>query len=111
MSVRQEIFARNVARLIQFIFESGYTCTLGEAYRTKEQAEIYAKEGKGLATSLHCKRLAIDINLFKDGVYLTRTEDYEWLGDYWRALHPDNRWGGVGNDGNHFSMSDDEKKW
>lgn len=100
----QEIFARNVAKLIEFIFDSGYTCTLGEAFRTKEQALIYAEKGIGSATSLHCKRLAIDLNIFKDGEYLTKSEDYEFAGIFWMALHEDNTWGGAGADGNHFSM-------
>jgi hypothetical protein len=101
---RQEIFAKNVGLLIGFIFAQGYTCTLGEAYRTKEQAEWYAKEGKGVNNSKHCRRLAIDLNLFQHGCYLTSSTDYEFAGQYWYTLHPDNTWGGAGNDGNHFSM-------
>jgi hypothetical protein len=73
--------------------------------RTKEQAAWYAARGMGVNNSLHCYRLAIDINLFKLGKYLTRTEDYEWLGRYWESLDEDNKWGGNGNDGNHFAMS------
>lgn len=106
---RQHIFTRNVAKLIQFIFESGYFCTLGEAYRTPEQAEIYAKQGKGIKNSLHCQRLAIDINLFdaKDN-YLTETEDYRFFGEYWEQLAEGNRWGGRFKDradGNHFESN------
>lgn len=108
---RQEIFAQNTAKLIQFIFENGRTCTLGEAFRTKEQAQIYYKAGKGSANSLHCVRLAIDLNIFKDGVYLTSTSDYTFAGEYWYSLHPENTWGGAGNDGNHFSMSNIGGKW
>lgn len=107
---RQETFALNVALLIHYIFEQGYTCTLGEAFRTKEQAEIYAKNGKGVINSLHCKRLAIDLNLFKDGVYQDKSEQYDFAADYWLTLHPDNKAGVVGGDGNHFSMSEESNK-
>lgn len=107
LSERQMIFAKNVGLLIGFIFSTpGYGCTLGEAYRTKEQAEWNAQKGTGVKNSLHCKRLAIDLNLFKDGIYQNKSEAYEKFADYWVSLHPDNKWGGVGADGNHFSMSD-----
>lgn len=94
LSERQMFFARNVARLILFITESNYGCTFGEAYRTPEQAELNAKKGIGIKNSLHCKRLAIDINLFKEGVYLTSGEHYKQFGEYWASLHPANRYGG-----------------
>jgi hypothetical protein len=111
MRQKQEIFAANVAKLINFIIAHGYTLTLGETYRTKEQAEIYAKQGIGSANSLHCKRLAIDLNIFKDGVLLTKSDDYEFAGEYWYSIHNDNRWGGAGGDGNHFSMTDTGNNW
>ena len=111
MSKQQEIFALNVSKLIQYVFDKGYTCTLGEVLRTKEQAKWYAEQGIGSTTSLHCERMAIDIMLFKNGFWLTQTKDYKWLGDYWLTLHPMNRWGGVEGDGNHFSMSTNGKNW
>lgn len=101
---RQEIFARNVSRLIERAFDLDYTATLGEAYRTKEQAEWYAERGIGIKNSLHCDRLAIDLNLFRGGVYLQFDRDYKPLGDFWEMLHPDNKWGGWFSDGNHFEM-------
>lgn len=106
---RQFIFTKNVMHLLGFAFLHDYKVTLGEIYRTKEQAEIYAKEGKGILQSLHCKKLALDLNLFTyDGVYITDSESYEKLGTYWESLHPDNRWGGKFShkDGNHFEMKD-----
>jgi hypothetical protein len=109
LSVNQKLFARNVGKLIDFIYSSDYSCTLGEAFRTPEQAKIYAAEGKGIVDSQHCKRLAIDINLFLPmGVYLENTKDYEPIGKYWESLHPLNRWGGrfPKADGNHMEMKD-----
>ena len=91
----QARFAHDVSKLINYIFDQGYFVTLGEAFRTKEQAEIYAKEGKGIKDSLHCERLAIDLNLFTpDGKYLTTNNDYAFLGQFWESLDKKNRWGG-----------------
>jgi len=101
---RQQNFAGNVAKLLYYIYNKGYTVTLGEALRTQEMAEIYAKRGTGIKNSQHCKKLAIDLNLFKDGVFLTSSEAHRPFGDYWETLNPDNRWGGMWNDGNHYEM-------
>lgn len=107
----QKIFAINAARLILFIYESGYTCTLGEAYRTKEQAELYAQQGKGIRNSAHCNRMAIDLNLFSPSdKYCTNQKDYEQFGIYWEQLYDGNRWGGRFQrmDSGHFEMKDEE---
>lgn len=108
----QVAFTLDVARLIQFIYAQGYEVTLGEAYRTQEQAELYAQRGIGIKDSLHCKRLAIDLQLFRDGRYLIDSKDYYFAGLYWESLSPYNRWGGffVKNklpapDGNHFQRN------
>lgn len=109
LSQKQIIFARNFAQLIEYIYSKGYSCTIGEVFRTAEQAQIYAKEGKGIVDSLHCKRLAADINLFDShGNYLSDTTSYKPFGVYWESLHKNNRWGGSFNhaDGNHFEMQD-----
>jgi hypothetical protein len=47
-------------------------------------------------------RLAIDINLFKDGVYLESTEHHRQLGEWWEAQG--GTWGGRFKqpDGNHY---------
>lgn len=57
-------------------------------------------------TARHKQRLAIDINLFKNGVYQTDTEAHRQFGDWWLAQDPDCRWGGnfTKPDGNHYSM-------
>lgn len=105
----QQQFVLNVSRLIGHIYDHKYTCTFGEAYRTPEQAAIYAEEGKGIVNSQHCKRLAIDLNLFDAlGRYLTDVEDYRQFGAYWKALDHHNRWGGDFHllDGNHFEVDD-----
>jgi hypothetical protein len=66
--------------------------------------------------SQHLKKLARDINVFKDGVWLNKSKDIKQLGDYWVSLHPLNRWGGdwdkdgdtedeVFKDAGHFEMN------
>ena len=52
LSQLQQLFARDTVLLFQYILEEGYTFTYGEAMRSAEQAEIYAKEGKGIADSI-----------------------------------------------------------
>ena len=106
---KQRLFAQLVGALLRQIVVLGYECTLGEAYRTPEQAALDAAKGIGIKNSEHCKRLAIDLNLFRAGVYLTASEDYKPIGDWWKTQHDLCRWGGdfVSNpDGNHFSMED-----
>jgi hypothetical protein len=108
LSERQAIFCVNVAILVLHINASGYSCTFGEAYRTPEQAALNAKKGIGIANSLHCKRLAIDLNLFKDGVYCADVESWRPFGEYWKGLNTLNRWGGdwKSGDANHLEMQE-----
>ena len=106
---KQSVFAFLVARLILTANENGYEVTLNEVYRPKEMAEIYAKKGIGIKDSLHIKKLAVDINLFKDGVYLKTTENHRFLGEWWERQHSNCRWGGRWNDGNHYEFT--EKDW
>lgn len=104
LSKKQKLFTHLVAKLIEFVYSQGYELTFGEAWRPPETAAIYAKQGKGIKNSLHTKRLAIDLNLFKGDVYLTKSEDYKPLGEFWEGLDPLCRWGGRFKDGNHFSI-------
>lgn len=96
-----------VAKLIEYAYAQGYELTAGELYRTPEQAALNAKSGAGIAHSLHTQRLAIDLQLFKNGVYITDSADYEPLGVFWEELDPDACWGGRFSkpDGNHFSLT------
>ena len=63
-----------------------------------------ARAGRGIKNSLHTMRLAIDINLFKDGFYLPGTEDHKLFGEWWEKQHELCRWGGRFKDGNHYSV-------
>ena len=103
---QQSVFAMLVGHLIEHIYSAGYEATFGEAYRTPEQAQWNAAHGLGIAHSLHTDRLAIDLNLFKDGQFLETVEDYRPLGEYWKSLHELARWGGDFSkpDSDHFSL-------
>ena len=103
----QKRFTMLIAELIAHAYMEGYALTFGEAYRPKETAELYAEQGRGSKNSNHCCRLAVDFNLFRNGKYLTATEDYTRLGEFWEQLGTDEyptAWGGRFSDGNHFSM-------
>ena len=105
---KQRLFAKLVPRLIDFAYSQGYELTLGDAYRDpRVHGDIGAKKSYSSANSSHKDRLAIDLNLFKDGVYLTSSEAHKPLGEFWKSLHPDCRWGGDFKtpDGNHYSMT------
>lgn len=105
LSEKQQLFTIMVANLIQWAETKGFRLTFGEAYRTPEQAALNARKGSGISNSLHTQRLAVDFNLFINGVYQTRTEAYAPLGEYWESLG--GAWGGrfrSNPDGNHFSL-------
>jgi hypothetical protein len=96
---KQSRFALLASQLIQHAYELGYEVTLGHAGRCQDCPT-------GSEVSLHKKRLAIDLNLFKDGVWLQKTSDHFRLGKYWESLDIDCRWGGKWNDGNHYEITE-----
>lgn len=107
MSLRatQSEFAKLVARLLDKAHELGYEVTLGDAYRDpRVHGAVGEKRGYGHPKSAHKQRLAIDLNLFKDGQFLQSTEDHRKLGEWWEEQHDRARWGGRFNDGNHYSF-------
>ena len=110
LSQKQRLFTKLLGQLIAYAYENGFELTLGEAYRTPEQAKINADRGTGIRNSLHSERLAVDLNLFVGGVYIDSTEGHRRLGEYWESLHPNCRWGGRFKDGNHYSFTPDGKR-
>lgn len=111
---KQFAFASLVPLLINRAIELGFTVTLGECYRSPEEAARLAKLGLGIKNSLHVVKLAIDINLFRDGVYLTSSEAHRQLGTYWESLSNGKpyttSWGGHFGDGNHYSIEHENRK-
>ncbi len=96
MSLRQEQsrFALMLAKLILYIYCSGYEVTI--------EPDIKGKGHK--KNSFHYKKLAKDLNLFKDNKYLNKTEDHKQFGEYWESIG--GSWGGRFNDGNHYSLGE-----
>lgn len=110
---KQRLFTRLIADLIIKAYDLGYEITLGDAFRDPRVfGSMGDRKGYGNSESCHKYRLAIDLNLFKDGVYLTGTEDHRPLGEWWEKQHELCRWGGEFKnskgeptpDGNHYSF-------
>lgn len=105
MSLRQKQsqFVRMVAQLIDFAHAQGYEMTFGDAYRDpRVHGALGVKASYSASNSRHKQRLAIDLNLFRDGKYLTRTEDHAPLGEFWESIG--GTWGGRWEDGNHYEL-------
>ena len=93
--IRRKLFSALIPKLINKMLDDGYTPLIG-------------KDGlKHMDGSLHYEGLAMDIDLFKDDVYLTKTEYHQSFGVYWENLHALCRWGGrfKKKDGNHYSVT------
>lgn len=102
----QNLFSRDLAKLLEFCFCNGYEISLKEALRTPEQQEIYLKTGRSKTkNSYHLKSLAVDLAIYKNGVWLQEKKDLEPIGNYWESLNNVNKWGGHFSsfyDGMHF---------
>jgi hypothetical protein len=109
LSTLQQTFSVSAAHLILKAVSLGYGVTLGEAWRSPQEAQRDADSGKGISHSLHTQRLAIDINLFQDGEY--QADDakgcYTIMGDWWKSQGANYFWGGdfTSRDYDHFSLS------
>ena len=102
---KQRKFSRMIADLLEFIHSRGYEVTFGDAYRdARVHGAMGEKKGYSHSNSCHKLRLAIDLNLFLDGKYLTETKDHEPFGVYWESIG--GSWGGrfKNADGNHYSL-------
>ncbi|WP_392565378.1 M15 family metallopeptidase [Utexia brackfieldae] len=105
LTQKQATFTVMIAKLILWADGQGLQLTFGQAYQTPAQVENDMQAGKGIRNRLYSLRLAIDLNLFIDGVYQTATTAYKPLGQYWQAMG--GAWGGdfkACPDGNHFSL-------
>jgi hypothetical protein len=103
---KQELFSKGLVLLIQYATFIGYEIRMGEVLRSKEEATR-----KGFPNSNHTRKLAADLNLFKDGKYLSKTSDHLRLGKFWESLTGEYdgktivfAWGGRFKDGNHYSI-------
>lgn len=98
LSEKQQAFTFNIHLLIQEAFRLGFKLTFGEVYRTPEQQKIYFDSGRSKTMdSRHLQRLAVDFNIFKDGVLINDPKTIQPLGEFWMSLNTDNVWGGDWN--------------
>jgi len=104
LSEHQIKFTHDVCRLLQFIWDCGYEVTFGEVYRTPEQQKInYEKGLSKTLNSMHLKRLAVDLNFYKDGKYVPGEKIPRATALYWKSLSTLNRAGqDWGWDAGHF---------
>lgn len=111
---KQSRFALAIGGLIEQAVKLGYQVTLGETWRSAEQALYNAQHGLGTVNSLHTQRLAIDLNLFmlveQDWKLVTDDTGHKDLGKWWTAQSPDFKWGGNFTklkDFDHYSLTPD----
>ena len=95
LSEEQAEFLLDACKLIEYATQRGWTVTGGELFRTKEQQEIYFKQGKSKTMqSNHLRRLAIDLNFLRSGQPVWDKVALAEIGAFWESLDPKNRWGG-----------------
>ena len=102
---KQRLFFRLLPRLLDKVIELSYEGTTGDAFRDpRVHGEIGVRRGYGHPKSAHKNKLAIDINLFKDGRYITDDEGHREIGEWWVQQHPLCRCGSSFGDYNHYSI-------
>ena len=99
-NVNQWNFLKLSSLLLNFVVyyceKNRIMATWGDAYRDPRCP--YGSE-----VSRHHQRLAIDINLIKDGVLIKGSEGHEDIGMFWLSLDKRCTWGGAWSDYNHYS--------
>lgn len=103
MVPKQQQFAVALAKLILHAESVGLPVTFGDAYRDPRlHGAMGEKRGYGAANSCHKLRLAVDLNIIKDGK-IAPISEYEKLQKHWR----ENLGGSemITDDSNHFSWS------
>lgn len=104
----QQLFASNLGKLLLYINNNGFECSIGEVERTKYQQKEYVRTGRSKTmNSNHLKRLAADIFIFKNDELINDKNKLYEIGKYWESLHVNNRYGGFFRnftDVPHFEM-------
>lgn len=113
---KQRLFARLLGRLLTHVIEDlGYELTMADGsidqIRKGQQVGgtgdvVRFKDRVHMDGGQHYCRLAQDLNLFVNGIYVEDGGDPAWsvIGTWWEAQHPLCRWGGRFRDANHFSL-------
>lgn len=105
---RQSLFARLIAQLVTWIYtHPGWEVTFSEGYVGDTDARDGDYDGPHMRNGAHYNKVALDINLFVDGAWITGSHPaWDEIGEKWLSLHPLCRWGGTfhSKDWNHFSV-------
>ena len=94
LNEKQARFTSKIAQLIVWANDNGIYLIGSELFRTPEQAEINAAKGVGIKNSVHRKKLALDMYVYKGGKILWSGPEYKQVADKWKTMDPDARWGG-----------------
>lgn len=91
----QEAFSKDFMLLLQYLHSNNYKVRIGEVQRTLAQQKLYVEEGKSKTyNSMHLRKCAADLFIFKKGKWLKGKKKLQEIGDYWESLDNKNRWGG-----------------
>lgn len=92
---QQQLFARDLVRLLLEAFELGYEVRIGEVHRTADQQAIYVKTGRSKTmNSRHLDKCAADLFFFKNKQLIDYPVE---LGKLWESYCDKNSWGGFWN--------------
>ena len=130
LSEKQRTFTKLVGQLLVHIYDQGDEATLGDVWRSNDRLmcphapekshtyqELLEYNGRSKISSEgpHYMRLAVDIILWKGGVFVKAGEPYRVYGEWWEQHG--GKWGGrfgvtpeeypekVGWDPSHFEVS------
>lgn len=101
------LFARLIAEHTLWLIQQGYEVAYDEG---TERITVKDPTSDHMKNSVHHVGLAMDINLYKDGVWLDKTSQHKISGDKWKTRHELCRWGGDFGDGNHYSFEHEGRK-
>lgn len=102
---QQQLFMRLLPGLINKAHQLGFEIRAGDLFRDpRVHGNFGTRKGYGRSRSCHKLKIAIDLNLFKNGKFMQKTADHKELGQWWETQHALCKWGGRFNDGNHYSL-------
>lgn len=104
---RQKLFAKYFGQFLVWLNQNGYEVTINEVLRSQAQAQLNAASGAGISNTLHLLKLAGDLNIFRNGKFLTTVEELRPVGEQWKSYNIDCCWGGDFHkpDADHYSLS------
>ena len=94
---KQRKFTLMLGRLYIYAYSIGYELSLG---RGRVSLEANEADG-GVDESTHLYGVGQDLNIYKDGMYLTDGTGHHELHDYWDAMGGAER---IDRDLNHYSL-------